>query len=81
LEQVKTLLNERAQQYRSIQKRLLVRFKDKNAAPLQHLDFLLEDTFNQLMELGTTYEERENNLFVCANKLSCGTHLILLLIR
>jgi Bardet-Biedl syndrome 9 protein len=31
-------------QFRSIQKRLLLRYKDKNPAPLNHLDSLLEDT-------------------------------------
>ncbi len=37
-----------AHQFRSVQKRLLARFKDKNPAPLKQLDTLLDDTHEQL---------------------------------
>lgn len=37
-------LEKRATQFRSIQKRLLVRFKDRNPEPLKHLDELLNST-------------------------------------
>ena len=46
------LLGQRATQYRAVQKRLLVRFKDRNPAPMTHLDTLLEDTYSQLLEVG-----------------------------
>jgi Bardet-Biedl syndrome 9 protein len=45
-------LNDRAHQFRLIEKRLLVRFKDRNPAPLSNLDLLLRSTHNQLMDLG-----------------------------
>jgi len=74
-------LGERAHQFRSIQKRLLVRFKDRNPAPLGHLDTLLEGTFTQLNELGAKMEGCMEKLKAAAHKLSCGCELILLLIR
>ena len=45
-------LNDRAHQFRLIQKRLLVRFKERNPSPLTNLDMLLHGTYNQLIELG-----------------------------
>ena len=112
-----TKLSERAHQFRSIQKRLLVRFKvpslpwlpavcffssvpvrprfglrplaratfwcvqDRNPAPLTHLDTLLEQTFQQLIAIGSTMEEEQRLLTDAANRLSCATHLFLLLVR
>jgi hypothetical protein len=46
-------LNDRAHQFRLIEKRLLVRFKDRNPAPLNNLDVLLNSTHEQLITLGT----------------------------
>ncbi len=45
-------LADRAQQHRAVQKRLLMRFKDRQPSSLAHLDLLLEETFHQLLELG-----------------------------
>ena len=45
-------LNDRAHQYRLVEKRLLVRFKDRNPAPLNNLDVLLQSTHEQLITLG-----------------------------
>ena len=45
-------LENRAHQFRIIQKRLLVRFKDRNSAPLAHLDTLMRGTFNKMIDLG-----------------------------
>ena len=56
------LLGQRATQYRAVQKRLLVRFKDRNPAPTAHLDTLLEDTYSQLLELG---ERRADEQCMC----------------
>ena len=36
-----------------IQKRLLVRFKDRNPAPLNQLDVLLQETYNRMVDMGT----------------------------
>ena len=45
-------LADRAQQHRAVQKRLLVRLKDKQPGSLAHLDLLMEETFHQLLDLG-----------------------------
>ncbi|NXY86699.1 PTHB1 protein, partial [Alcedo cyanopectus] len=47
-ERIQELLSARAVQFRAIQRRLLTRFKDKNPAPLQYLDTLLEGTFREV---------------------------------
>ena len=47
-----TALSERAQQYRAVQKRLLLRMKDRQPSSVAHLDLLLEETFQQLLDLG-----------------------------
>ena len=49
MENYKQLLQQRAHQFRVIQKRLLTRFKDKTPSPLQHLDTLLEGTYKQVL--------------------------------
>jgi Bardet-Biedl syndrome 9 protein len=46
-------LEDRTYQFRTIQKRLLNRFKDKNPSPLNNLDFLLNHTYVQILECGT----------------------------
>jgi Bardet-Biedl syndrome 9 protein len=51
---LKKTLDDRSYQFRLIQKRLLNRFKDKNPTPLNNLDFLLNHTYQQLLEAATT---------------------------
>ena len=48
VEQCGVLLSRHAQQFRSIQKRLLTRFKDKTPVGLAHLDTLLDGTHMQV---------------------------------
>lgn len=45
-------LSDRAQQQRAVQKRLLMRFKDRQPGSLAHLELLLAETFDQLIDLG-----------------------------
>ena len=45
-------LADRAQQHRAVQKRLLMRFKDRQPTSLAHLNLLLSETFQQLLQLG-----------------------------
>lgn len=52
-------MGQRAHQFRSVQKRLLVKFKDKNPQPLLHLDLLLDDTCQQLNALSATIDEAQ----------------------
>ncbi|XP_032228416.1 protein PTHB1 isoform X2 [Nematostella vectensis] len=75
------LLAERAQQFRSIQRRLLTRFKDKTPVSLQNLDTLLDGTYRQLLALSEAEEECERAIEASSNALSCATRLINYLIK
>ena len=44
-------LNNSAHQFRMIQKRLLVRFKDKNPTPLLGLDTLMRESYDSLLKI------------------------------
>lgn len=81
LEEVRVDLGDRTQQYRAVQKRLLVRFKDRNPAPLNSLDVILTQTFEQIMQLADGIEEAERGLLSVSRHLSAATELVLLLIR
>eukprot|EP01064_Diplonema_japonicum_P016658 TRINITY_DN24663_c0_g1_i1.p1 TRINITY_DN24663_c0_g1~~TRINITY_DN24663_c0_g1_i1.p1 ORF type:complete len:838 (+),score=128.30 TRINITY_DN24663_c0_g1_i1:34-2547(+) len=74
-------LSERAHQFRSIQKRLLVRFKDRNPSPLNNLDKLFEDTYRQLLGISEEVDRHQQEIAVASNVLVCATHLILLLVQ
>lgn len=81
LEKLKKVLNDRSYQFRIIQKRMLNRFKDKNPSPLNNLDFLLNHTYNQIIETATSLEELKGHMKLVSNKLSCCIEIILLLIK
>lgn len=49
---IEARLAQLAHQLRAVQKRMLLRFKDKQPASLAHLDLLIQDTFLQLQDLG-----------------------------
>lgn len=74
-------LNDRAHQFRVIQKRLLVRYKDRNPAAINCLDVLLHGTYDQLITLSHKMEDVESKLVIAANRLSCCVYLILMLIK
>lgn len=77
----KSLLNDCAQQFRTIEKRLLVRFKDRNAVPLQNLDVIMSETYHRLLELASHVEQSQNMLAISQNFLACSTSLLLLLVK
>ncbi|XP_031808804.1 protein PTHB1 isoform X2 [Sarcophilus harrisii] len=79
-EKVEELLSERAIQFRAIERRLLTRFKDKNPAPLQHLDTLLDGTYKQVIALADTAEENHRSLLQSFARLKSATHLVIMLI-
>jgi len=81
LEELRTDLADRTQQYRVIQKRLLVRFKDRNPSPLNHLDTLLALTFEQTVQLTEAIDDVERALRQVSCHLSAATELVLLLVR
>jgi Bardet-Biedl syndrome 9 protein len=69
------------EQYTAIQKRLLVRFKDKNPAPLNNLDYLLQLVHSQVAAAADNLEVTQQELMVAAQQLSCCVSLILELLR
>jgi Bardet-Biedl syndrome 9 protein len=73
-------LNDRAHQYRIIEKRLLVRFKDRNPSALNRLDVLMEDTHRTVMDLAYAVEATQKQLKRSANSLSCVVSLMNMLI-
>ena len=44
-------LNDAAHQYRMVEKRLLVRYKDRNPTPLSGLDSLMKEAYDRLIAL------------------------------
>mmetsp|Transcript_49656 Transcript_49656/g.142028 ORF Transcript_49656/g.142028 Transcript_49656/m.142028 type:complete len:870 (+) Transcript_49656:124-2733(+) len=81
LEELRADLADRTQQYRVIQKRLLVRFKDRNPSPLNHLDQLLTLSFEQTVQLTEAIDDVERALRTVSCHLSASTELVLLLVR
>ena len=51
LRSLRKTLEDRSYQFRLIQKKLLNRFKDKNPSALNNLDFLLQHTYQQVLEV------------------------------
>lgn len=62
-------LEHRATQYRMVEKRLLVRFKDKNPASLGGLDVLLQESYQEILHLG-----KLSTLLCC---LSSSIHVLM----
>ncbi|GBG31306.1 Rho guanine nucleotide exchange factor, putative [Hondaea fermentalgiana] len=69
-------LNDRAHQYRLIQKRLLSRYKDKNAPALRGLDALLQVTHDQIMDTVSALAEAKIARHVAAQRLSSTLGLL-----
>lgn len=74
-------LGKLTEQYTAIQKRLLVRFKDKNPVPLNNLDYLLQLVHSQVASAADLLEESQEELLHSSQRLSCSVSLILLLLR
>jgi Bardet-Biedl syndrome 9 protein len=79
LAQAKSELNDRSHQYRLVQKRLLVRFKDRNAPPLNGLDTLLRISNDQLMATTESLAQCQEQLTVSASDLSACARMLLCL--
>ncbi len=70
-------------QFRSIERRLLSRFRDKtpSSSALANLDTLLEGTHRQIAAAAEALEECDAELASSSCNLSCITQLLLLLAR
>ena len=60
---------------------MLNRFKDKNPSPLNNLDFLLNHTYNQIIDVSNHIDELKKHLKVVSYKLSCAVEMILILLK
>ena len=74
-------LGEIAHQFRAIQKRLLVRFREKTPSAVSSLESLFEDTYRKLHIHADKVEVAQNALQHRSNVLVCCTHLMLLITR
>eukprot|EP01138_Halocafeteria_seosinensis_P014439 gb/GECG01014740.1/.p1 GENE.gb/GECG01014740.1/~~gb/GECG01014740.1/.p1 ORF type:complete len:915 (+),score=84.97 gb/GECG01014740.1/:1-2745(+) len=81
LASLRSQLNDRAAQFRSVQKRLLVRFRDRNPAPLSSLDKMLSSTHEELVQLADKAEECYSSIASSRNGLQCVIRLVALLIK
>ncbi|KRT83422.1 hypothetical protein AMK59_4143, partial [Oryctes borbonicus] len=69
-------LNVLSSQYRQIQKRLVVKFKQRNPTPLGNLDILLQTTYEDIINAITNLTEEKNQLLDSQIKLACVLNLI-----
>ncbi|KAG2488148.1 hypothetical protein HYH03_013291 [Edaphochlamys debaryana] len=79
--ELRQALEDRAVQFRNIEKRLLMRFKDKSPAPLNELDAMMNETYTSLMELAGSMEEAQAAVSTAARRLGGCVQLLLLLVR
>eukprot|EP00736_Rhodelphis_marinus_P008702 Rmarinus@m.17603 len=81
LEENHKALASRSHQFRAMEKRLIVRFKDKNPSSLNNLDKLLLDTHGEIMDTANNIMSLEKQLAIASNNLSCSTNLFLMMLR
>ena len=74
-------MNDVCHQFRIIEKRLLVRFKDSRPAAIHRLDTLMQQTHDNLLQLGSIVETAQAERMRCSRMLACSTSLLILLIR
>jgi Bardet-Biedl syndrome 9 protein len=79
--QNKKKLEDRSYQFRIVEKRLISRFKDKNPTPLNNLDFLVNQTYHDMMNLANLIEEHQRELEVASHNLSSRVSLIQILLK
>jgi Bardet-Biedl syndrome 9 protein len=81
LQTLGTDLADRARQFRIIQKRLLVRFRDRNPTLVDNLESLLRMSFDQVNQIADQIDEAQRALGMVGSHLSAATELIVLLIK
>lgn len=77
----KAELAQKTSQFRAIQRRLLIKYKDKSPTPLSGLDVIMEETYRQILMLADVIEGNTAEQELAANSLSCATRLLNFLIR
>jgi Bardet-Biedl syndrome 9 protein len=81
LQQLSVDLADRTRQFRIIQKRLLVRFRDRNPTHVDNLESLLRMSFDQVNQIADQIDEAQRALLMVGSHLSAATELIVLLIK
>ncbi|XP_071050684.1 protein PTHB1 [Onthophagus taurus] len=84
VQDIKKLQNELqilSSQFRLIQKRLVVKYNQKNPTSLANLDIVLHDTFEDIMRVVENLTERKDLLLKAQIKLSSALQLISTLIK
>ena len=69
-----------SQQFRAVQKRLLVRYKDKNPTPLLSFDTLLRETHQSIQTLSVQLEGEQTALSDLSSRLAAASHHLVLLL-
>jgi len=67
--------------YRAIQKRLLLRFKDKNPAPLNNLDLLLKSVYQKIMNISNDIKSLQREMSNNCSKLSFALEILFLVLK
>jgi len=69
-------LNDTSHLFRVIQKRLLTRFKDRNASALGGLDVIMRETYSQLIRLADLTQEAQRHLHIREVNMGCIIKLL-----
>jgi Bardet-Biedl syndrome 9 protein len=80
IERYKEMLEQTSAQFRAVQKRLLIKFKDKGPTSLENMDALLEATYKQILNLSDSYLNTQKDLSLTANSLNCMSSLYVVLL-
>ncbi|CAL8070351.1 unnamed protein product [Orchesella dallaii] len=75
--QIKADLADRAAQLRAVQRRLLIRFRDKNPVPLTQLETLLDGSLDQIGDCINFIETNEDEMYKSECRLSGCTRLLI----
>lgn len=68
-------------QFRVVQKCLLSKFREARPGSVDALSAVMEETYDQLVELADKLVELETSLRAARSKLSCAVQLVQLCIR
>jgi Bardet-Biedl syndrome 9 protein len=80
LDELRAAIEHASGQFRAVQKRLLIKFKDKSPSSLENMDALLEATYRQILAASDQFLAVQHELSVAANSLNCVSSLYALLI-
>ncbi|CAF0771550.1 unnamed protein product [Brachionus calyciflorus] len=80
IENFKELLEKSCAQFRAVQKRMLIKFKDKSPSTLDNMDALLEATYRQIVSISDSLIQSQSELNLVTNSLNCFSSLYVLLI-